>query len=139
MADDRTAEELAAEHSKTELAAAAAVEGVDVKSKDTKADIAGKLVNSDAPPTATSARPGNQGTYVVGNQQKRSDDDAVLGSFVDVVDGEHQGRFGHFFDVADSEQGGFPKTVLVRTRDEFNEVLRVLYKHLRPSRRAGGR
>ena len=39
-----TAEELAAQHTKDELAAAASVAGVDVVSGDTKADIAEKLV-----------------------------------------------------------------------------------------------
>lgn len=136
MADEKTAEELAAEHTKAELEAAAAVEGVEVKSKDTKAEIAEKLA-SQGPPAATHAHPGNQGTFVVGNQQRRSDDDAILNSFVDVVSGEHQGRYGVFFDVAESESNGFPKVALVRSRDAENEVLSVPYESLRPSERRG--
>lgn len=129
------------DHTKDELAAAAAVEGVEVKSKDTKAEIIEKLehAHEHAAPGATHAHPGNHGQFIIGTQQRRSDEDAILGSFVDVVDGEHQGRFGHFFDVVESDSNGFPVTALVRTRDSRSDVLSLPYESLRPSERAGGR
>lgn len=139
MADEKTAEALAAEHSKTELAAAAAVEGVEVKSKDTKADIAGKLASAGDAPGLTRATPGHPGPMIVGTVRQRSDEDALLGHWVDVVSGEYQGKFGQFFDVAESDKDGIPKTALVRTRDAQAEVIRVAYGDLRPSERTGGR
>ena len=139
MADEKTAEELAADHTKAQLEAAAAVEGVEVGSKDTKAVIAEKLAHSSDAPGLTHAHPGNHGVFIVGNVRRRDDQDALLNSFVDVVSGEHQGRYGHLFDVVDSEKDGVPRTVHVRSRDANNEVLTVAYKDVRPSERRGGR
>lgn len=138
MADEKTAEELAAEHTKAELEAAAAVEGVEVKSKDTKADIAAKLAES-AVSVSLHARPGSQGQFIHNNVLRRSDNDAVLGSWVDVVAGEHAGRYGAFYAVSQSDEKGFPTTAMVRTRDADNLLLEVPYESLRPSERAGGR
>lgn len=75
------------------------------------------------------------------NARPRSDEDAVQGQFVDVVDGEHKGRRGAFLSVVehDLEGDGFPKSILVRTRDELNELLTVAYEHVRPSKYTGGR
>lgn len=77
----------------------------------------------------------------VDNRARRSDDDATLGSFVDVVDGEHAGRRGVFASVVSHlKKDGYPERVLVHTRDARNEFLSVLYKHVRPAKDyVGGR
>lgn len=75
----------------------------------------------------------------VDGRNKRSDDDAILHSFVNVVDGDHQGRMGAFERVLEYGEDGWPKRALVRTRDEFNELLSVAYDHLRPAGTHGGR
>lgn len=72
-------------------------------------------------------------------RNRRNDDDAILHSFVDVVDGDHKGRMGAFERVLEYGENGWPTKALVRTRDEFNELLAVAYDHLRPSRARGGR
>ncbi len=53
---------------------------------------------------------------------------AVLGHFVSVTGGEHEGRYGVFIEV--SEDG---KTAVVRTRDSDSERLLVPVKDLRPA------
>lgn len=71
---------------------------------------------------------------------RRSDDDALVGHFVDVVAGEHKGRFGAFERVLKHDvETGYPAQALIRTRDEFNQLLAVAYKDLRPSSSHGGR
>ena len=52
----------------------------------------------------------------------------VLGQFVDVVSGEHQGRYGVFNWVSDDE-----KHAVVRTRDARTDLLNVEVKDLRPA------
>ena len=70
---------------------------------------------------------------------RRSDEDALPGSWVDVVAGEHEGRRGAY--VGDESHGkdGYPARVLVRTRDAENELLVVNYSDIRPSSYTGGR
>jgi hypothetical protein len=69
----------------------------------------------------------------------RSDDDALVGQFAKVVSGKHQGRYGVFDTVAEfDKQDGYPKTVILVTRDEHAERIVVNYSDLRPSL-AGGR
>src|ERR1035437_4268528 len=75
----------------------------------------------------------------VDGRNRRNANDGLEGHFVDVVDGEHKGRFGAFTEVAEREKDGYPKTILVRTRDEFNELLTVAYEHVRHSQSHGGR
>lgn len=58
----------------------------------------------------------------------REDDAAVLGQFVDVVKGEHGGRYGVFVELA---QDG--KTAVVRTRDSASERLLCPVSSLRPA------
>lgn len=123
-------EQLANDFKKDELKTAAAVTGVDVPSGATKADIAQAIVENQ--PAAT--------PVVVDNHTARSDDDAHFGSFVDVVDGEHKGRVGAYFHTVDHDpKTGYPLHILVRTRDEFNHLIEVAYKHVRPSKFTGGR
>lgn len=72
--------------------------------------------------------------------QRRSDEDALLGSWVDVVGGEYQGRFGAFVSTVEHDaQTGYPLLVLVRTRDADNLLIEVAYQDIRPSARNGGR
>ena len=52
----------------------------------------------------------------------------VLGHFVDVVDGEHKGRYGVLQTVDPEEKWG-----VVRTRDNNTDLLNVELKDLRPA------
>lgn len=89
----------------------------------------------DETPSASAAVP-----VVVDNRTRRDDNDALLGSFVDVVSGEHQGRFGAYVaDIENDASTGYPALVLVRTRDADNLLIEVLYQDIRPSQRTGGR
>jgi hypothetical protein len=153
---EQTPEQLASDFKKEELKAAAAVQGVDVPATATKADIAAALVSQT--PAAVAERPvvavpsdGNPGMPHLTSDQpavqfvtpdgrnRRTDDDAKVGGFVDVVDGEHKGRFGAFERILEHGKDGWPSKALVRTRDEFNELLVVPYEHLRDSVSKGGR
>ena len=113
---------------KDELVTAANVQGVEVEKGDTKADIAEKLATPAVQPV------------LVNQYTRRSGDDALLGSWVDVVSGEHEGRRGQYVDDASHDpQTGYPDEVLVRTRDANNELLAVKYADIRPSAYTGGR
>lgn len=70
---------------------------------------------------------------------RRTDQDALLGSWVDVVDGEHRGKFGHYRQTLEWNKDEFPKTALVQTRDANAELIEVPYESLRQSERHGGR
>ncbi len=68
----------------------------------------------------------------------RSDDDARVGQFARVVSGKHQGRYGVFDTVAEyNDKDGYPKTVILVTRDEHAERLVVNYSDLRPAEPGG--
>ena len=55
------------------------------------------------------------------------DSEAKVGGFVDVVDGEHQGRYGVLIEAPDKDH------CIVRTRDAATERLVVSYDQLRPA------
>ena len=59
---------------------------------------------------------------------RREDDAPVLGHFVDVVSGEHEGRYGVFETLNHDE-----KTAVVRSRDAESERLVVKLSDLRPA------
>lgn len=122
------AKALASEHTKDELVAAAKVEGVDVKSRDTKQVVAEKVAKATHGPKVT-----------VSNFNRRSGDDAILGHFVDVVGGEHQGRRGHYFADVSHGTDGYPERVHVQSRDADNLTLEVNYADIRPTDYHGGR
>jgi hypothetical protein len=124
-----SAEQLAQDFKKDELQTAAQVAGVDVPSSATKADIAEALTQNTqtVPPR------------VVNQYTRRSGDEPLPGSWVDVVAGEHQGRKGHYFEDVSHAQDGFPDRVHVRTRDADNLVVEVGYDEIRPSAYTGGR
>lgn len=48
---------------------------------------------------------------------RRSGDDALEGSFVQVQDGEHAGQVGAFTKVIERDKDGYPATVLLRMKD----------------------
>jgi hypothetical protein len=76
----------------------------------------------------------------VDNHNRRSDDDALYGSFVDVVSGDHEGRRGAYEQTLSHDaKTGYPATILVRTRDAQNEGLVVNYGDVRTSEYTGGR
>lgn len=76
---------------------------------------------------------------VVNQYTRRSDNDALLGSWVDVVSGEHAGRRGAYVDDDTHGEDGYPERVIVRTRDAENELIVVNYSDIRPSAYTGGR
>lgn len=86
-------------------------------------------------------KPATREPVTVDNYTRRSDDDVIQNGFAYVVAGEHQGRYGHFHDIIDTKDDGWPKTVLFVTRDENAERLHVNYADLRPAldRPRGGR
>lgn len=89
----------------------------------------------DAPVVSASVQP-----VVVDNYTKRNDDDALNGSWVDVISGPLAGRFGAYVDtVHHDDSTGYPSVILIRSRDERNELLEVAYSDVRPSERTGGR
>lgn len=87
-----------------------------------------------APVAETNATP-----VRVDNRSRRDDNDALEGHFVKIIDGEHAGRVGTFDQVVDREDDGYPKTILVISRDEKNEILQVPYEDARPTSYKGGR
>ena len=115
-------EALAQDFKKDELAAAAEVHGVEVKSKDTKADIATKLAGAMG-----------SSTVQVNQYNRRHGDEPLFGSWVDVVAGEHAGRRGHYHHDVSHAADGYPERVLVRSRDADNLDLEVNYSDIRPA------
>jgi len=89
---------------------------------------------SSEPSTSTSCSP-----VVVTNLTARDDNDARLGSFVDVVSGEYAGRVGAYIADVSHDSTGYPERVIVRTRDADNLLIEVSYSDLRPSAYTGGR
>lgn len=76
----------------------------------------------------------------VDNRTRRSGDDALLGSWVDVIGGPNSGRYGSYVDTVHHDaETGYPTVILIRSRDARNELLEVAYEDVRPSDRNGGR
>ena len=57
----------------------------------------------------------------------QEDSEAKVGAFVDIVDGEHKGRYGVLEEAPDQDH------CIVRTRDAASERLVVKYDELRPA------
>lgn len=74
-----------------------------------------------------------------GVHRPRTDEDVRIGQFADVVDGPHHGRYVVYIKTIDSLEDGYPKRVLVRSRDARDEDLIVPYAYLRPAPRGGRR
>lgn len=58
----------------------------------------------------------------------RGDAAPVLGHFVEVVEGEHKGRYGTFWSLGPAQ-----KEAVVRTRDKRTDLLSVPVEYLRPA------
>lgn len=128
--------QLASDNKKADLATTAEVLGADVPSGATKADIAEAIVST----TQTSASAPAAAVTVDNPTSVLADTDALSGSWVDVVSGEYQGRFGAYVAPVDRDATtGVPSRVIVRTRDADNLLIEVEYKDVAPSERTGGR
>lgn len=122
--------QLASDFKKDELQTAAAVQGVDVPASATKADLAEAIVSQS----------GSVQPVVVDLATKRDDNDPILGSWVDVVSGEYQGRYGSYVStVTHDPSTGYPDRVMIKTRDKDDMYVELDYSDLRPSERNGGR
>lgn len=75
----------------------------------------------------------------VDGRNRRTDDDALEGSFVTIVAGEHEGRLASFEQVQSYGKDGYPTEVVVRTRDADSLLLSVPYADIRPAATNGGR
>jgi hypothetical protein len=128
--------QLVADFKKDELVTAADVVGADVPASATKAYLAEAIVaQQPAAVAAAGAAP-----VIVDNFTTRNDDDALLGSWVDVVSGSYVGRFGAYVStVSHDKTTGYPTVIIIRTRDADNLLLEVNYSDVRPSDRSGGR
>ena len=85
-------------------------------------------------PTPAEARGVEKGDPVhVDSTTARSDEDARVGQFAKVVSGKHQGRYGVFDHVSEYKTNGYPKKIVIFTRDEHNEPIVVDYKDARPA------
>lgn len=125
--------------------------GLDLPASGTKDQIATRVedataVAGPAPAAAavtTEAAPSGPVAVqpiITDGRNRRSDDDANVHGFVDVVAGEHKGRFGAIVQVLEHDaKTGYPARVLLRTRDEFNELLALAYSDVRNSLSHGGR
>ena len=122
-------DDLTSNFKKDELATAAAVVGADVSSSATKQDIAEAIVAQTQPAPVARA-------VIVDNFTRRNDDDAILGSFVDVVDGPYKGRYAAYLDdLTNNPETGYPQKVLLRTRDADHMLIDVNYSDIRPTAR----
>lgn len=75
----------------------------------------------------------------VDGRNRRHGDDGLEGGFVRIATGENAGRVGAFLRVLEHDLDGYPKKILVRTRDEFDQLLEVLYKDVVATNYHGGR
>lgn len=131
-ASQPTPEDLTSQFKKDDLVTAAAVVGADVPSSATKQTIAEAIIQQATSTVATPVK--------VDNLTRRSDDDAMLGTFVDVINGPYAGRWGAYLDdLTNDPETGYPSVVLVRTRDADMLLIDVNYADIRPSVRTGGR
>ena len=103
----QTPEDLTQQFKKDELITAAEVQGVEVRSADTKADIAEKIVQAGA--VGFKVR--------VDNTNRRSDADAMEGSFVKILSGEHAGQIGSYKQTLVHGPDGWPELVQVKLED----------------------
>lgn len=60
------------------------------------------------------------------------DSEPEVGTFVKVIAGKHEGRYGVLHAISLETDDGWPLTTTVRTRDDRDELIPVKYKHLRP-------
>lgn len=92
-------------------------------------------VNPEPAPAAPSVPP-----VKVDQFTRRNDDDALEGSFVQVVDGEHAGQIASFTKVDQSDpETGYPDTIILKFRDASytHEYATVEYSKVRPAPHGG--
>jgi hypothetical protein len=65
-------------------------------------------------------------------QRPREDGDALTGQFAMITEGDLVGTHVVVGSATERDKDGFPKKVIVRTRDDRDEVLVVDYASLRP-------
>jgi hypothetical protein len=88
-----------------------------------------KAAHPEAPPAETPDPPANAPTPTrPGLNDRRGDNDAVVGQFVDVVAGEFEGRYGVFLEAAPDGH-----TAIVRTRDADSVRISTDIDDLRPA------
>lgn len=75
----------------------------------------------------TKTKPPAQPVHVDGTN-RRLGTDALEGGWVRFLKGDYKGKVASFEQVLDRETDGYPKEILVRTRDEFDQLLTVAYK-----------
>ena len=63
----------------------------------------------------------------------RSDSDARVGAFVNVVKGKHKGRYGVLETVVTLGKDGYPDAVIVVSRDEHADRIVASYDDLVPA------
>ena len=84
-------------------------------------------------PAVRSKAPASNAVHV-DSTTARSDADVPVGTFAKVTKGKHQGRYGVVDTVVgELDKDGYPKKVLLRTRDSEAERLEVNYADLEPS------
>lgn len=69
--------------------------------------------------------------------RRRTDDDVLTGEWADVVGGPEAGRRVAFQRTVTVGEGGYPDQVVVRSRDDRDELLTVNYSDLRPATTGG--
>jgi hypothetical protein len=102
--------------------------------------MAAKKVKED--PEVEQAAADTSGPPLAVNNANRADlggiKAALTGKFCRAVSGEHAGRYGVYLQTSSVTKDGSPDDVIVRTRDEHDELLVVKYADLVHAE-AGGR
>ena len=67
------------------------------------------------------------------SNDRRADDQAIIGHFVEVTGGKEKGAYGVAIEVTDADKNGEPELVVVRTRDNDSRRIEVKYEDLVPA------
>lgn len=58
----------------------------------------------------------------------------AIGTFCEVIGGPHDKRYGVYHNTVEWDPtGGYPQTIVLRTRDDNEDLLHVSYKDVRPA------
>ena len=88
--------------------------------------------NFGRPVTAVQPTPVPLGVYGGDVYRGRTDNDVLTGKFAQVIAGPSQGRHGVYTSTAEMGADGYPAIVILRTRDDRDENIRVRYQDIRP-------
>lgn len=69
--------------------------------------------------------------------RRRTDDDVLYGEFAKVIAGPYEGKTVSVQSTVETGADGYPTRMLVKTRDDRDELVVVNYKDLRPVARGG--